>query len=228
MTVRERGGFITLEGGEGAGKSTQAVRLLERLKAQGVEALATREPGGSPRAEAIRAALLSGAVAPLGPVAEALLFSAARIDHIETKIGPALERGAFVICDRFVDSTRVYQGQLGQIPPGLMASLEHIVVGDTMPDLTIVLDVVPATGLARAKARRGAAAAPDRFEREGQGFHERLRAGFLAIAAREPERCRVVDGAKPADEVAEAIWAAVMSRFPRLRETATAPGAEHL
>ena len=217
MATPERGGFITLEGGEGAGKSTQAARLVARLAARGLEAIATREPGGSPRAETIRAALLSGAVAPLGPTAEALMFSAARLDHVETKIRPALERGAFVVCDRFIDSTRAYQGALGRVDPTLVASLERVVVGASMPDLTLVLDLPPPTGLARARTRRGADAVADRFEREGEDFHGRLRTAFLAIAAREPERCRVIDADRPPDDVAEAIWTAVLSRFPRLQ-----------
>ncbi len=217
MAAPERGGFITLEGGEGAGKSTQAALLVSRLLACGTDVVATREPGGSPRAEAIRAALLAGAVAPLGPIAETLMFSAARLDHVDTKIRPALERGAFVVCDRFIDSTRVYQGELGHTDPTLIASLERVVVGDLKPDLTLLLDVAPATGLARALARRGTDAVADRFEREGEGFHERLRTAFLAVAAREPERCRVIDGNQGSDAVTEAIWAAVLSRFPRLQ-----------
>ena len=221
----ERGGFVTLEGGEGAGKSTQVARLVDRLAALGIEAVATREPGGSPRAEAIRAALLSGAVASLGPTAEAVMFSAARLDHVDMKIRPALERGGFVVCDRFIDSTRVYQGELGRIDPTLIVSLERVVVGDLMPDLTLVLDVDPATGLARARTRRGTAAEADRFEREGQHFHDRLRTAFLAVAAREPGRCRIIDGNQPADDVAEAIWAAVLSRFPRLRAEEAKTGA---
>ena len=214
-----RGAFVTFEGGEGAGKSTQGARLKARLEGLGIETITTREPGGSPHAEAIRHAILSGAVAPLGPFAEALMFSAARLDHIETTIRPALERGAFVVCDRFIDSTRVYQGALGHIEPGLIASLEEVIVGDLMPDLTLILDVAPATGLARATLRRGGEGTADRFERETLAFHEGLRAAFLSIAAGEPERCRVIDADQDPDRVAEAVWAEMLSRFDELRRS---------
>ena len=216
-----------MEGGEGAGKSTQAARLTERLVARGLEVVATREPGGSPRAEAIRTALLSGAVAPLGPTAEAMMFSAARIDHIDTKIRPALERGGFVICDRFLDSTRVYQGELGRVEPALITSLERVVVGDVMPHLTLILDLPPETGLARARRRRGMDVPSDRFEQEGAEFHERLRAAFLALGNREPERCRVIDGSQGTDQVADAIWTAVRLRFPQLSPESETTGAGH-
>ncbi len=218
-----RGGFITLEGGEGAGKSTQARHLAERIRGLGCEAVATREPGGSPRAELIREALLSGAVKPLGPVAEAMMFAAARIDHLDATIRPALARGAYVVCDRFVDSTRVYQGALEGVDPALLAGLERVAVGDTMPDLTLVLDLDVATGLARARSRRGADAAPDRFEREARGFHEGLRRAFLLNAEREPGRCRVVDAAGDAEALAGMLWRIVLGRFPALRTAAEAP-----
>jgi len=211
------GGFITFEGGEGTGKSTQVRLLVERLRTAGSAAIATREPGGSPRAERIRDALLSGAVRPLGPVAEALMFSAARLDHIGVTIRPALERGTFVVCDRFIDSTRVYQGTLGHVDAALLARLEQVVVGDVWPDLTLVLDLDAATGLARAGARRGADAPADRFEREGGDFHDRLRRGFLDNAEREPERCLVLDASRPPDELARTIWLIVLARFPALR-----------
>ncbi|RYB05074.1 dTMP kinase [Lichenibacterium ramalinae] len=209
------GGFITLEGGEGSGKSTQARRLVERIRAAGHEALGTREPGGSPRAERIRDALLSGVVAPLGPVAEAMMFAAARIDHLDATIRPALARGSFVVCDRFVDSTRVYQGAVDGVDAGLLAGLERLVVGETMPDLTVLLDLDVATGLARARARRGAAA-PDRFEREAETYHEGLRRAFLDNAGREPGRCLVVDAGRSLDDVAETLWLIVGRRFPAL------------
>lgn len=213
---RGRGGrFITLEGGEGTGKTTQARRLVERIRALGREAIATREPGGSPRAELIREALLSGTVKPLGPVAEAMMFAAARIDHLDTTIRPALARGAVVVCDRFIDSTRVYQGALEGVDPALLAALEGIAVGETRPDLTIVLDLDVATGLGRARDRRGAAAA-DRFEQEADGFHEKLRRAFLDNAARERERCLVVDASRPAEDIAETLWLIARARFPEL------------
>lgn len=206
-----RGRFITLEGGEGAGKSTQAQRLAEALRGQGIEVVVTREPGGSPRAEKIREAILSGLIAPLGPVAEAMMFTAARIDHLDKTIRPALKRGAFVVCDRFADSTRAYQGALGNIDPRLIRSLERIAIGADKPDLTIMVDVPAAVGMARAAQRGGA---PDRFESEAPAFHEALRRSFLEIAASEPERCVVVNGAQASEIVARDIWSAVQARLP--------------
>ncbi len=164
-----RGRFITFEGGEGTGKSTHTKLLAERLRAAGIEVVLTREPGGSPGAEIIRHVILSGAAKPLGPEAETMLFASARDDHLRTTIRPALKRGAWVICDRFADSTRVYQGIVGSVDPRLIGELERITVGDTMPDLTFVLDVPADVGLARARHRRGAAEA-DRFESEDAGF----------------------------------------------------------
>lgn len=208
----KRGHFITLEGGEGTGKSTQARMLAERLTLRGLACVTTREPGGSPRAEALRNILLSGAVAPLGPMAEALVFAAARVDHLDQTIRPALERGAFVICDRFADSTRAYQGALGNVDPRQIRTLEEITVGDTRPDLTIVLDLPPEVGMARANARRGAAAA-DRFESQDGVFHAGLRQAFLEIAREEPGRCVVVDAGRSPQEVADDIWGFVEARF---------------
>lgn len=208
--IMQRGRFITFEGGEGAGKSTQARRLAQRLAARGIEAALTREPGGSPLAEDIRRALLSGVVAPLGPAAEAIMFSAARIDHLERTIRPALAQGRWVVCDRFSDSTRAYQGALGNLDPRFMRELERVTVGETRPDLTIMIDVPAQTGLARAKARAGAA---DRFEAESIDFHTGLRRAFLDIAAEEPARCVVVDGSAPPEAVEAAVWAAVESRL---------------
>ena len=182
------GRFITLEGGEGAGKSVQARRLAARLREAGLGVVLTREPGGSPGAEALREVILSGGAARFGAIGEAMLFSAARIDHIDATIAPALRRGEWVVCDRFLDSTRAYQGAAGRLDPALVASLERVAVGACRPDLTLVLDLPAAEGLARAAARRGEAAA-DRFEREGLAFHETLRRAFLAIVEAEPERC---------------------------------------
>ena len=213
-----RGRFITFEGGEGTGKSTQSRLLAERLRGMGLSVITTREPGGSPKAEAIRHVLLSGAAKPLGPEAEAMLFAAARDDHLNQTIRPALEQGTWVVCDRFADSTRVYQGALGQVDPRLITKLEKITVGDTRPDLTIILDVPAEVGLARAHARRGEGEV-DRFEGETLDFHTRLRDAFRQLALSEPERCVLVDSSEPKDKVTETIWAAVNRRL----EPATAP-----
>jgi dTMP kinase len=196
-----RGRFITFEGGEGTGKSTQAARLAARLRARGHEVVETREPGGSPGAEAVRHVLLSGAAEPFGPEAEALMFAAARADHVDTRIAPALEAGRWVVCDRFVDSTRVYQGALGAVPAVLLDALEQVAAA-AWPDLTFVLDVPAEIGLARA-AGRGAAA--DRFEKQGADYHGKVRAAFLARAAADPRRCVVVDASADADQVAGEI-----------------------
>ncbi|WP_159727669.1 dTMP kinase [Methylosinus sp. Ce-a6] len=209
------GKFVTLEGGEGAGKSTQMRRLQERLALKGVEAIATREPGGSPHAEALREALLGGKAASLGPLGEAILFSAARIDHLDRLIKPALARGAWVICDRFADSTRAYQGARGGVDPRLIALLERVALMGAAPDLTIILDLPPEIGLTRAERRRAPDEAADRFEREGLEFHRGLRQAYLDIAASEPGRCCVVDALAPEQEVAEAIWHIVEARFFR-------------
>lgn len=203
-----RGRFITLEGGEGAGKSTQVRRLVAALAERGVSAVATREPGGSPRAEDIRAVLLAGSAERLAPLAETLLFAAARADHIAKTIRPALARSQWVICDRFADSTRAYQGALGGVDAETVAALERIAVGDTRPDLTLILDLPAETGLARAARRRGAGEV-DRFEQESLAFHQTLRQAFLDIAAAEPRRCVVIDASGDEDQVAAGIMAAV-------------------
>ncbi len=206
----QRGHFISLEGGEGTGKSTQARRLVERLNAAGREAIATREPGGSPGAEAIRALLVEGAADRWSAVSETLLMYAARRDHIERVIAPALARGAWVVSDRFFDSTRAYQGAGGGAPASLIAALEREVVGKTTPDLTLILDLPVAEGLARAAHRAGG---EGRFEAKGADFHERLRSAFLDIAAREPERCAVVSADGSVEAVAAMIWNAVAQRL---------------
>lgn len=208
--------FISFEGGEGAGKSTQVERLAAHLrKVSDREIVTTREPGGTLRAEAIREALLGGVAKPYGPLAEAILFSAARIDHLDALIRPALARGAIVLCDRFSDSTRAYQGAAGGLRDGLIRALERIVIGDTRPDLTLILDLPAEIGLARAKARSAAAAgSADRFEVEAMSFHERLRAAFMRIAGEEPERCAVIDAGAEPDTVEAAVQAAVSARFP--------------
>ena len=207
-----RGYFITFEGGEGSGKSTHAKRLAERLRQLGLEVVLTREPGGSPGAEIIRHILLSGAGKPLGAETEAILFAAARDDHVRTVIRPALLAGKWVICDRFIDSTRVYQGTLGKVEGNLIRSLERVTVGAAMPDLTFVIDVPVNIGLARAKSRRGKDK-PDRFEAEAAEFHETLRSAYSALAAEEPNRIVVIDGRPPREVVAENIWRVVTERL---------------
>jgi dTMP kinase len=217
----KRGIFITFEGGEGAGKSTQIRRLAETLRAAGHEVVVTREPGGSPGAEAIRHLLLNGIAKPLGPEAETFMFAAARDDHVNMVIRPALERGAWVICDRFIDSTRVYQGALGNVDHRLIQALERLVVGDTMPALTIILDVPPEVGLARAQGRGEAA---DRFEAEHLEYHRLVREAFRELAEREPERCVVIDANHSADALAVRIWMLVSARLLRPRIEIAAPG----
>ncbi len=208
-----RGRFITLEGGEGAGKSVQARALKQRLEALGLNVVLTREPGGSPHAEALREIILSGAAARFGAAGEALLFSAARIDHIDTTIRPALKRGDWVVCDRFADSTRAYQGAAGKLDPAFVANLERVAVGKDKPDLTLILDLPPEQGLARATKRRGMSDEADRFESEGLAFHSTLREAFLSIARAEPERCAVIDASADEEAVAAQIWSVVREKL---------------
>ena len=199
------GVFISFEGGEGSGKSTQIRLLAARLQAEGRDVLVTREPGGTPEAEAVRALLVSGDVARWTPTAEALLNYAAREQHLEQVIRPALGAGKTVLCDRFMDSTRAYQGYAGGCAMSLIDALEEAVVGDTRPRLTLIFDLDPAVGLARAKSR-GDHVAEDRYERKGLEFHMKLRDGFLDILRREPKRCRMVDAAQDVDAVAADVW----------------------
>jgi dTMP kinase len=213
MTERARGRFITLEGGEGTGKSVQAKRLEERLKGLGLEVVRTREPGGTPGAEALREAILSGFAAEFGPAAQALLFAAARVDHLDKTILPALASGAWVVCDRFADSTRAYQGAAGNLSPDFIADLERLTLGANHPDLTLILDLAPEVGLKRAATRRQGRGRADRFESEGLLFHQTLRRAFLDIAAGEPARCVVIDACSVEDEVAADIWSAVRTRL---------------
>ena len=207
-----RGKFITFEGGEGSGKSTHAATLAQRLKSLDIDCVLTREPGGSAGAEIVRHIILSGIAKPLGAETETILFAAARDDHVRMTIEPALAAGIWVISDRFIDSTRVYQGALGKVDMKLIRGLERVTVGATMPDLTVVLDVPSNIGLARAKSRRGGGAA-DRFEAESPEYHDDLRRGFLVLAEREPKRIVVIDGRAPRDVVAEKIWDAVENRL---------------
>jgi dTMP kinase len=207
------GRFITFEGGEGTGKSTHAALLAARLRQFGIGVVLTREPGGSPGAEIMRYILLSGAARSFGPNAEALLFAAARDDHLTTLIRPALEQDKWVVCDRFADSTRVYQGIAGDVDPTAIRAMERIVVGDTKPNLTFVLDVPAKEGMRRAEKRRGSSGNADRFEGEALSFHERLRDGFLTLAANEPERCELIDATMDKDDVAAQIWRVVLKKL---------------
>ena len=208
---RDPGGrFITLEGGEGAGKSTQARRLADWLAARGIRSILTREPGGSPGAEAIRSLLVTGDPGRWDPVTEALLMNAARRDHVLRTIRPALSAGTWVICDRFLHSTLVYQGLAGGVP---LAVLEHLIeaaVNQTRPDLTLILDIDPEHGMTRAASR---ADDETRFERKGMAFHAAVAEGFRNLATRAPERCAVIDAGRPEDQVAADVIACVSSRL---------------
>jgi dTMP kinase len=218
------GCFITFEGGEGAGKSTQIDRLKNHLDRLAQPVLVTREPGGSPHAEEIRAFILGGHAKHLGPFAEALLFAAARIDHLDNTIVPALKIGTHVLCDRFADSTRAYQGSLGNLDERLINHLERVTLRNVRPNLTFILDLPAEVGLERAGSRRaGKGESADRFEGEDLSFHRSLRQAFLAIARSAPERCVVVNADQAPDEVEAAIWAALRERLPRLSQSAMRP-----
>lgn len=207
-----KGIFISFEGGEGAGKSTQIKYLSEFLQAFGHDVVVTREPGGSPGAEAVRHVLLSGAAEPFGPAMEAILFAAARADHVEQVIRPAIARGEIVLCDRFLDSSRVYQGESAGLDRSMVEALQQVAVDGVIPDLTFILDIDPAEGLRRATARRGADS-PDRYEKEDIALHEKRRRAFLDIARSEPDRCVVVDAGQDEDIVAEEIREVVKTRL---------------
>lgn len=209
-TRAARGRFITVEGGEGAGKSTQADTLVAALGRSGIPALRTREPGGSAGAEAIRELLLAGADERWDAMTEVLLLNAARRDHVVRLIRPAIERGVWVVSDRFFDSTIAYQGYGRGVALAELMAAHRLAVGDFLPDLTLILDLPVAEGLARA-TRRGAGG--DRFERLDRGFHERLRAGFQAIAADNPGRCVLIDAARDIESVGRAVAAAVRERL---------------
>ncbi len=204
------GRFITLEGGEGAGKSTQVRRLAVALRQRGLEVVTTREPGGSPGAEEIRGLLVTGGAGRWSPVTETLLHFAARRDHLERTVWPALERGAWVISDRFADSTLAYQGYGLGFSQDIIIRLYANVIGKFYPDITLILDLPAEAGLARAKARSAA----DRYEEMDLDFHRRLREGFLDIAAHDPRRCAVIDAAGSEEAVAAEILEAVSRRLP--------------
>ena len=205
------GRFVTFEGGEGAGKSTQLAELASHLRLGAAEVVTTREPGGSPGAEAIRTLIVTGATDRWDARTEALLVAAARRDHVERTIRPALARGAWVLCDRFFDSTAAYQGMAGGVDAADIAWLRRFATDGLTPDLTIVVDVPVAVGMARVAAR--GEGQRQRFERRGGDFHEALRRAFASIAAAEPGRCRVVDGTRPAEVLAAEIRAIVEDRF---------------
>lgn len=206
------GYFISFEGGEGAGKSSQIHLLSSRLAALGVHTVRTREPGGSQGAERIRELLLSGA-GGFDPLAEALLFAAARADHVQKLIAPAIRAGSVVLSDRFFDSTTAYQGAGSTVSAAIIADLNRVAVGSCQPDLTIILDIDPEVGIERAGRRnRATSTGADRFEIENLEFHRRVRAEFLSIAKNDPGRCAVVDASMSFDQVAAAVWAAVMGR----------------
>jgi dTMP kinase len=205
------GFFITLEGGEGAGKSTQARRLAGVLEQRGHEVVLTREPGGAPGAEDIRKLLVTGDAARWSPLTEALLMFASRSDHLDVTVRPALARGAIVISDRFADSSAAYQGAGGGVPQDTISTLRRMVVGATEPDLTLIFDLPVEVGLARAGSRGGDA----RFESKGRAYHERLRAAFLDIARHEPQRCPVIDASRSEDEIAAAVLSAVDAAMAR-------------
>jgi dTMP kinase len=208
MPTMRRGRFITLEGGEGAGKSTQVGLLAEHLRGLGLDVITTREPGGAPLAERIRA-LIFAEGNKADALTELLLFAAARADHLAVTIRPALARGAWVISDRFADSTRAYQGIAGAVPAETVADIERHVVGATVPDLTLMLDIAPAEGLARVTAR----GAGNTFDQRNLAFHEAVRAAFLAIARAEPQRCAVVPATSVPETVAAAIRDVVTARL---------------
>jgi dTMP kinase len=214
------GKFITFDGGEGAGKSTQAALLEKRLSGTGLGVVLTREPGGSPGAEIIRHLVLSGMGKLLGPDAETLLFAAARDDHVHTVIQPALNQGTWVLCDRFSDSTRAYQGRLGKVAPGVLNAMQRVTIGDLKPDLTIILDVPVEVGLKRAAARRGAGA-PDRFEAEDIKFHQELRDAYRQIAAEDPNRCVLIDATPDPGAVAAQVWTVLRDHLFAMASTAS-------
>lgn len=214
-----RARFITFEGGEGVGKSTQIRRLLQNLQRHDIEVVRTREPGGTPKAEAIRSFILQGRSESWGPGGEAVLFAAARLDHVNQLIAPNLRNGTWVLSDRFHDSTRAYQGLTGGVDDKLIAGLETLALDGHAPDLTIILDMDPEAAFKRVSERAiedGLALTGDRFEKEELEWHKRLRDGFLAIARDNPSRCVVIEAAQSEDALEAAIWATVCQRFPEL------------
>jgi dTMP kinase len=215
--------FITFEGGEGVGKSTQVKRLLVRLNRMDIEAVRTREPGGTPKAEAVRAFILQGRSESWGAGAEAVLFAAARYDHVSSLIAPSLDSGKWVISDRFHDSTRAYQGLTGGVDDKLIRGLETLALDGHQPDITFILDMDPATAFARVNNReieKALATTGDRFEKEDLEWHRRLRQSFLAIAKANPERCVVLPAGQSEDALEQEIWDTLIRRFPELEAKA--------
>jgi dTMP kinase len=206
----DRGVFITFEGGEGTGKTTQVRRLADWLRGKRRDVVTTREPGGTPEADNIRKLLVEGEPGRWPPLAETLLFYAARDEHLERLIRPALSQGRWVVCDRFMDSTMAYQGYARGLGRELIESLDNSVIGATRPDLTLILDLPVATGLGRADARGGA---ERRFEQADIAFHQKLREAYLEIAKREPQRCRVIDASGTQDSVEASIRQAISDKF---------------
>jgi dTMP kinase len=209
-----RGKFITFEGGEGGGKSTQILLLVDAIERVGNSVLITREPGGAPSAEQIREILVSGAVDRWQPLTEALLNSAARAEHVAQTVEPALNAGTWVLSDRFADSTIAYQGYGHGLDLQTLADLQQMVLGDFKPDLTIILDLPVKDGLHRAISRGGK---EDRYEQMGQDFHNRLRGGFLEIANADKARCVIIDAARSIDAVRQSILLALYCKFPELK-----------
>ena len=212
--------FITFEGGEGVGKSTQVRRLLNNLANHAIEAVRTREPGGTPKAEAIRSFILQGRSEAWGAGSEAVLFAAARLDHVNQLIAPNLDKGTWVISDRFCDSTRAYQGLTGGVDDKLIDALEALALDGHTPDLTIVLDMDPTIAFRRVEQRAvedGLQLTGDRFEKEELDWHQRLRENFLDIARNNADRCVVISAEQDEEALEAAIWEVVSSRFPELQ-----------
>ncbi len=218
-TAHTYGQFITFEGGEGAGKSTQVKLLATFLRNAGYPVVVTREPGGSPLAEKIRSFILEGRAKKFGTHAEALLFAIARADHVRKVIRPALASGAWVVCDRFSDSTMAYQGYVGSVSRGFLKLLERVAVGKTTPDITFILDLPAEEGLARANRR----ASLDRFETENDAFHQQLRLAFQDIAAQNGQRCTTIDARGSIEAIADRIQAVLAQRYPFLSSSSGEP-----
>ena len=210
------GYFITIEGGEGSGKTSQIKRLRDKLVETGKQVVVTREPGGTNGAEAIRHVLLSGAAEPMGPEFEAMLFAAARSDHVEMVIRPALKEGKFVICDRFIDSTRVYQGATGNVDIQFLKELEEIACEGALPDLTLILDLPPEEGMKRANARRTKGTPADRFEKDTLALQQKRRTAYRKIAKEDPDRCVLIDASGTETAVFKRLWSVVESRIESL------------